>query len=92
MENQTNTEDTPPQLRLRYSMPSMQVCAAAQGEGGSPTPILKPTQSMLESHRMRSQLSRLCNRGHGHQPVFAGRATEAAFYQLGLLKAMLKGT
>ena len=46
---------------------------------------------MSNSVPMLKRLFKTCQGGHTHQPLLGGRAAEAAFYPLGLLKAILQG-
>ena len=53
-------------------------------------PILKPTTFINNSIQMLRRLHRVCRCGHVHQPLLAGRAAFAAFYQVPLLTVIFK--
>ena len=52
---------------------------------------MKPTRFMTTSQAMADCLDCRCDRSHKHQNLVGGRAAEAAFYPLPLIKAILKG-
>ena len=54
-------------------------------------PALKPTRFMTSSPQMASMLQKRCPRIHEHQQLVGGRAEAAAFYPLGLVRAILQG-
>ena len=58
---------------------------------GKRLPALKPTRFMTSSPQMAAQLSKRCKRDHVHQQLVGGRAAEAAFYPLPLIRAILQG-
>ena len=84
------------QLLLR---PNVHVAKCHHSEFGSTTktktgkeaPVLKPTRFMSNVIPMLQALSRECPGTHPHQPLTDGRAAKAAFYPLGLLRAILHG-
>ena len=65
--------------------------AKTWSDDGGQAPILKPTRFMSNSIVMLQQLAKECPRQHKHQHLLSGRAAEAAFYPLRLLKAILRG-
>ena len=52
---------------------------------------MKPTRFLTSSQSMAECLDRRCDRSHKHQHLAGGRAAEAAFYPLPLIRAILKG-
>ena len=58
---------------------------------GEQLPALKPTRFMTSSQLMANRLSLRCKRDHVHQQLVGGRCKDAAFYPLGLIKALLMG-
>ena len=46
---------------------------------------------MTSSHCMAARLSLRCKKDHEHQQLVGGRCKDAAFYPLGLIKAILMG-
>ena len=58
---------------------------------GNPTPALKPTRFMTSSAQMARSLSLRCTKDHVHQPLVSGRCAAAAYYPLGLVRAILQG-
>ena len=54
-------------------------------------PALKPTRFMSNSMYMAEKLSLRCDKSHKHQQLIGGRAHDAAFYPLPLVKAILSG-
>ena len=54
-------------------------------------PALKPTKWLTNSMVMSRQLCKKCDGSHSHQHLTGGRARDAAFYPLPLVKAILKG-
>ena len=52
---------------------------------------MKPTRFMTNSIHMQLQLSKRCDHSHKHQQLIGGRCADAAFYPLGLVKAILTG-
>ena len=63
----------------------------AKTPDGGKLPALKPTRFMTSSQCMANRLSLRCSREHEHQQLVGGRCKDAAFYPLGLIKAMLMG-
>lgn len=59
--------------------------------GGGKLPALKPTRFMTSSHCMAARLSLRCNLEHKNQQLVGVRCKDAAFYPLGLIKAILMG-
>ena len=62
---------------------------SADGQGKSLA--MKPTMFMTSSQAMAECLDRKCDRSHVHQHLEGGRAAEAAFYPLALIRAILRG-
>ena len=60
-------------------------------DGTERLPSMKPTRFMTNSIHMQAKLSTRCDRSHKHQQLVGGRCAEAAFYPLGLIKAILSG-
>ena len=58
---------------------------------GGELPAMKPTRFMPSSPQMAARLSTRCNRLHTHQQLAGGRCKDAAFYPLGLIRAILLG-
>ena len=58
---------------------------------GEQLPALKPTTFMTSSQLMANRLSLRCKRDHVHQQLVGGRCKDAAFYPLGLIKALPMG-
>ena len=54
-------------------------------------PAMKPTRFMTSSPQMAAELGQRCDRSHVHQQLVGGRAAKAAFYPLGLIRAILNG-
>ena len=54
-------------------------------------PAMKPTRFMTSSPQMAAELGQRCDRSHVHQQLVGGRAANAAFYPLGLIRAILNG-
>ena len=52
---------------------------------------MKPTRFLTSSQPMAEGLGRRCDRSHKHQHLVGGRAGEAAFYPIPLIRAILKG-
>ena len=63
----------------------------AEGDPSVQMPALKPTRFMTSSPQMAAVLDKQCPRIHTHQPLVGGRCAQAAFYPLGLIKAILIG-
>ena len=59
--------------------------------GNERLPALKPTRFMTNSVHMQMKLSKKCDKSHKHQQLVGGRAKDAAFYPLPLIKAILSG-
>ena len=55
---------------------------------GGELPAMKPTRFMMSSPQMAARLSTQCNRLHTHQQPVGGRCKDAAFYPLGLIRAI----
>ena len=51
----------------------------------------KPTRFMTNSQVLGRELSRKCDKSHGHQPLLDGRAKDAARYPPGLCRAICRG-
>jgi hypothetical protein len=62
---------------------------SADGKGRDPA--MKPTRFLTTSQQMVECLDKRCDRSHKHQHLSSGRAAEAAFYPLPLIRAILKG-
>ena len=60
-------------------------------DGKSRDPAMKPTGFLTTSQQMVECLDKRCDRSHKHQHLSGGRAAEAAFYPLPLIRAILKG-
>ena len=58
---------------------------------GSPAPAMKPTRFLTSSVHMARRLQDRCDRSHMHQQLVGGRCKDAAYYPLGLIKAILRG-
>ena len=54
-------------------------------------PAMKPTRFMTSSPQMAKMLQKRCPKIHQHQQLVGGRCANAAFYPLGLIKAILRG-
>ena len=52
---------------------------------------MKPTRFLSTSQQMVECLEKRCDRSHKHQGLSGGRAAEAAFYPLPLIRAILNG-
>ena len=59
--------------------------------GGEKLPAKKPTRFLTSSSQMAARLSTRCNKLHSHQQLVGGRCRDAAFYPLGLIRAILLG-
>ena len=60
-------------------------------KGNEQLPALKPTRFMSNSVYMTAKLSKQCDKSHVHQQLVGGRARDAAFYPLPLIRAILSG-
>ena len=60
-------------------------------KNGQPMPAMKPTRFMTNSTQMAEMLQKRCERQHEHQALVGGRIAAAAFYPLGLKRAIIKG-
>ena len=58
---------------------------------GTRLPAMKPTRFMSNSFHMTQKLSKKCDKTHQHQHLVGGRAADAAFYPIPLIKAILSG-
>ena len=58
---------------------------------GSPTLAQKLTRFLTSSVHMARQLQAKCDRSHVHPQLVGGRCKEAAYYPLGLIRAILRG-
>ena len=54
-------------------------------------PAMKPTCFITNSTQMAGMLQKRCDRQHEHQALVGGRCAAAAFYLLGLIRAIIKG-
>lgn len=61
------------------------------GLDGHPTPALKQTRWMSNSHCMLARLDSRCPRDHRHQPLLGGRARDAHIYPDRLTLEILRG-
>ena len=52
---------------------------------------MKPTRFLTTSQQVVECLDKICDRSHKHQHLSGGKAAEAAFYPLPLIRAILKG-
>ena len=60
-------------------------------DDGGKSLSIKPTRFMSNSTHMLQRLAKECSRDHAHQHLLGGRAADAAFYPLPLLKAIIRG-
>ena len=63
----------------------------AEGDASKHMPALKPTRFMTSSPQMAAMSNKRCPRIHEHQPLVGRRCAQAAFYPLGLIRAILTG-
>ena len=54
-------------------------------------PALKPTKFLTNAPQLANMLRKTCDRSHAHQQLVGGRCMDAAFYPLGLVRAIVRG-
>ena len=73
------------------ALPTPRYVSLTDADGKGLSIAMKPTKFMTSSQVMAEGLDRRCDRSHKHQHLEGGRAAEAAFYPLPLIRAILKG-
>ena len=63
----------------------------SKSDDGRMLPALKPTKFMTNAPEMAKLLQQRCKRDHEHQQLVSGRAAAAAFYQLKLIRTIIRG-
>ena len=64
---------------------------APTSKGGERLPALKPTKFMTNAPPLAALLQQRCDRSHKHQALEGNRCAAAAFYPLGLIRAIVVG-